>query len=592
MAQQFIGSLISLISKSDVRAPRLLSPLMRQLTITLGPSACTGSLFNGLQIRYQGVLHSIDPQAATVSLEKGAQLLSSLGQATRGCRRAGEPSAGSRCERAPFGSLWTRAAVLLTCSLPNAVRSLGTEGRKANPAEEVPASENVYDFIVFRASDVKDLQIEAPASASAAEPAVSDPAIVGTFTPGSDAPASSAPAPQPSSPPKPSEPSQHPQTLQHAPQSPFQMPPPHLGHPAPFGPYPPFASPFGGPPPPFPPYGAPYPPFGAPGPFGPPGGPVPPWGAAAPAAADEQPQQPPSHVALSPNVAPAASAAGLAVAQTPAAAPATPNETRPAANGTDNSKSPAVAPAPTSSSTEPKPVAPSPKKQPSDVEQLAKDMSRAHLASGGPTTSSRQRRGEDGVGASIFSGPTQTSPSQNRPGRPLQPFGGPGQGAKQSVPLPEADFDFASANAAFQKPSALPGTPTGSITPSSAPIPASGAGAADEDEFVVPPPTESYYNPSKSFFDSISSDAKTRADPSALSAAGRHGGTGGGYGGGRYDREREREKNMEAFGESGAGLGRGGYRRGGRGRRGGGGGAGYNVGGQRYGGQRQQQQQQ
>ncbi|GAA5873203.1 hypothetical protein JCM1840_005599 [Sporobolomyces johnsonii] len=543
MAQQFIGSLISLISKSD--------------------------------IRYQGVLHSIDPQAATVSLEK--------------------------------------------------VRSLGTEGRKANPAEEVPASENVYDFIVFRASDVKDLQIEAPAAASAAEPAVSDPAIVGTAAPASDAPASSAPAPQPASPPKPSEPSQQPQALQHPPRSPFQIPPPHLGQPSPFGPYPPFASPFGGPPPPFPPYGAPYPPFGAPGPFGPPGGPGGPFGApgfpggpggqfppgppppqqqqqmtspsvssaAAPSPAVQQ-QQPPSQAALSPNVAPAASTTGLAVAQTSVVAPATPNETRPATNGADAYKSPAAAPAAAPSSTEPKPVAPSPKKQPSDIEQLAKDMSRANLASGGPGTSSRQRRGEDGVGASIFSGPTQTSPSQNRAGRPLQPFGGPGQGAKPSVPLPEADFDFASANAAFQKPSALPGTPTGSSTPSSAPVPASGAGAGagDEDDFVVPPPTESYYNPSKSFFDSISSDAKTRADPSALSAAGRHGGTGGGYGGGRYDREREREKNMEAFGESGAGLGRGGYRRGGRGRRGGGGGGGYNGGGQRYGGPRQQQQQQ
>lgn len=77
------------------------------------------------------------------------------------------------------------------------VRSLGTEGRKENPAEEVPASDTVYEcvrlavtgrenvtnlqsdarsFIVFRASDVKDLQIEAP---TANDSAPQDPAIVG-----------------------------------------------------------------------------------------------------------------------------------------------------------------------------------------------------------------------------------------------------------------------------------------------------------------------------------------------------------------------------------------------------------------------------
>lgn len=83
------------------------------------------------------------------------------------------------------------------------VRSLGTEGRKGNPNEEVPANDNVYEsvpscvpvhtfseslthfnrhrsFIVFRASDVKDLQIEGPAEEEAAKSAApSDPAIVG-----------------------------------------------------------------------------------------------------------------------------------------------------------------------------------------------------------------------------------------------------------------------------------------------------------------------------------------------------------------------------------------------------------------------------
>ncbi|GAA5872398.1 hypothetical protein JCM16303_004506 [Sporobolomyces ruberrimus] len=565
MAAQFIGSVISLISKSD--------------------------------IRYQGVLHSIDPQAATVSLEK--------------------------------------------------VRSLGTEGRKANPAEEVGPSDNVYDFIVFRASDVKDLQIEAPAAATPSnEPAMSDPAIVGTTAPPtSAAPAPSSDAAPPSappaaaatlSPPKPAEPAQPSpqQRAQQPPHSPYNMPPPppHMGQGPPFGHYPPppFGSPFGGPPPPFSPYGAPYPPFGAPGPFGGPG--LPP-GPGSPFMQGPPPppmhlQQPPhqqqqdqaslkspsasSAVAPSPSVqkqqtpsapAPLASPGAPQQAsqptQAPSAilvAPATPQETRPETNGTASKPVPA--------GSESQAQDPAPKKQASDIEQLAKDMSRASV---GPTGAQqaqsqqqqapRARRGEDHVGASIFGGPTQqprASQPRTQPGRTLQPFGAGQQQQKTTIAVPDADFDFASSNASFQKPSALPEAPT---NPSAASTDATANGkSGEQDDFVVPPPAEAApsaeasYNPSKSFFDSISSDAKTRADPFAQSAAGRHGGIGGGgYNGGRYDREKEREKNLEAFGESGAHLGRGGYRRGGgggRGRRGGnggGGGGGYQSGG----GQRQ-----
>lgn len=37
--------------------------------------------------------------------------------------------------------------------------SFGSEGRRGNPAEEVPPSTSVYEYIVFRGSDVKDISI-------------------------------------------------------------------------------------------------------------------------------------------------------------------------------------------------------------------------------------------------------------------------------------------------------------------------------------------------------------------------------------------------------------------------------------------------
>lgn len=58
------------------------------------------------------------------------------------------------------------------------VKSFGTEGR--NPEDEVPASENVYEYIVFRGSDVKDLRIEKEPEKPAQQPQVpDDPAILG-----------------------------------------------------------------------------------------------------------------------------------------------------------------------------------------------------------------------------------------------------------------------------------------------------------------------------------------------------------------------------------------------------------------------------
>ncbi|KAF1811019.1 hypothetical protein P152DRAFT_74139 [Eremomyces bilateralis CBS 781.70] len=104
---EFIGSVISLISKSD--------------------------------IRYRGTLHEINSDKHTVALEN--------------------------------------------------VRSFGTEGRR-NGVDEVPPMEAIYEYIVFRGSDVKELSIEdAPKEPQPPPPQVpNDPAILGVSQPVSQAP--------------------------------------------------------------------------------------------------------------------------------------------------------------------------------------------------------------------------------------------------------------------------------------------------------------------------------------------------------------------------------------------------------------------
>lgn len=68
-----------------------------------------------------------------------------------------------------------------TIALEN-VMSYGTEGRRGNPAEEIAPSASVYEYIVFRGSDVKDISIaDEPKETQQPEPpqVPDDPAILG-----------------------------------------------------------------------------------------------------------------------------------------------------------------------------------------------------------------------------------------------------------------------------------------------------------------------------------------------------------------------------------------------------------------------------
>jgi protein LSM14 len=137
---------------------------------------------------------------------------------------------------------------------------------------------------------------------------------------------------------------------------------------------------------------------------------------------------------------------------------------------------------------------------------------------------------------------------------------GRGYGRPHTAPIPAAasipttDFDFHSSNQRFDKKSAAQEHPALQSKPAAQVEsigPTDGAenhmnGHAESAE----PKKDAFYNPSKSFFDNISSDAN-KMKPERLVSAPAERGRARGRGRGRSRRDEERDRNVETFGEAG-----------------------------------------
>ncbi|KAL4873722.1 Scd6-like Sm domain-containing protein [Aspergillus spectabilis] len=514
------------------------------------------NLISKSDIRYVGTLHEINPEASTIALQN--------------------------------------------------VVSFGTEGRRGNPAEEIPPSNSIYEYIVFRGSDVKDISVaEDTKENEQPEPPQmpDDPAILGSVP---------RPGPGPQGlPPQPQQPPQQPPQGPRPPPPGYPQQPQFQGYypPSPYGPrYPPFPP---GPGYPAMPYGAPpgwYPPPGqgfpqGPGqfppqiPIGPPGQHhTPPSQQAAPTgprATSELPVNKPAGQESTPAPPPAAPADG---------APTPPVESKPsvaeAVKATIDFPAERVPPTGPRAGRVPPviPITPAKPSVPAAANAPLAPATVNNVTTQGTAQAAiteATRAATAAVAAAMAKLPQPNGQKKPQPADPsvegvtrqlgeMKPYdanrapcGGQhprGRGghrgqfqgqANKKVEVPKTDYDFETANAKFNKQDLVKeaiatGSPVQEVE--------SPAQATTTAEPPTTTQSANVYNRTTSFFDNISSEARDREDNSGARA------------GGREWRGEEEKRNIETFGQGsvdgyrssyrgrgrgrGYGRGRGGYSRG------------------------------
>ncbi|KAL4900287.1 Scd6-like Sm domain-containing protein [Aspergillus multicolor] len=513
------------------------------------------NLISKSDIRYVGTLHEINPEASTIALQN--------------------------------------------------VVSFGTEGRRGNPAEELPPSNSVYEYIVFRGSDVKDISMaeDTKENAQPSPPQMpDDPAILGSAPRPGPGP-SSGPGPQG----LPSQSQQPPQQpLQQPPQGPRPPPPGYPQQPQfpqgyynPYGPrYPPFppgpgypAMPYGAPPGWYPPPGQGFPPgpgqFPPQVPIGPPGQHhTPPSQRAAPTAPKTTSELPVGDRPLS---RPAVQETGPAPAAPADGAPTPPVESKPSVaeavkattaapaerippTGPRSGRAPPVIPI-----TPAKPGAPAAAQAPmasatannvtqNTAQAAISEATRAATAAVAaamaklpqPNGQKKPQHGDDSVEGLTRQMGEMKPYDGNRAPRSGQHSRGRGghrgqfqAQANKKVEVPQTDYDFETANAKFNKQDLVK-----EAIASGSPLEEVESPAQIDTAVEAPSTTQgaNVYNRTTSFFDNISSEARDREEGSNVRA------------GGREWRGEEEKRNIETFGQGSVDGYRSSYRGRGRGR--------------------------
>jgi hypothetical protein len=124
----------------------------------------SGAVCSKSEIRYEGTLFAIDTKDSTVTLQNGAsnacvvtaRYLAPASQPPVPCEPAHTDRELAHTDRDVLSRRWQFA-------VPT-VRSFGTEDRPA--PSKIAASTEVYEYIIFRGSDIKDLQVRLPRPAS------------------------------------------------------------------------------------------------------------------------------------------------------------------------------------------------------------------------------------------------------------------------------------------------------------------------------------------------------------------------------------------------------------------------------------------